>query len=568
MRCSVALSLLLLTGCPPSIRKPESSQLVLTGTAYAGGFARRGEPLPNVALSLRNASTGEELAMNTTSNAGGYRIAVTVTKGTRVVLIARVDNFAPFAKAFVVGPYTEITESFSLEPLTTLECVDTSCSGPALDLEWLAPPQGAAGTAAGFELDLEPPVQVDVNADRPLTLAMAWAQLSGNAEGTLALRVPLTAWSSLADAMPGTGFIEVAAATFNPNDGKWTNIAPVPLHSESGLQIPESALTSLQRAEFSGGAVAQFPFSNERFFAVLAPRPAEGCVTGTLVAEDKPAPGATIALTGTEPVAADESGSFCAIASTGDALFKAQGQYAGLPYSLGAIPRPTTAAKCGGDCRAAGKVAVISDALQLSALCKFSGKVIDVQGNPVPNAEVVAFDDSLAGNAVKAFCGDLGTRCSLATPSAADGAFTLKVPLLSSVYFGARASSSNATGDVNRRGGQRFVTCPNEPLTLKLQRGEDRVEVSATYVGTSLTWLPPRAASRVTVLDGAGVTKWEITAPGGITPPVTFGALPSGATELTAPTGASASGDSLVVELDGMGRDGVAYVGVGTAIRP
>lgn len=556
MRCAVVLSLLLLTACPPSLRRPESSQLVLTGTA--GGFARRGEPLPDVALSPRKADTGEELAANTTSSAGGYRIAVTVTPGTRVVLIARLATFAPFAKAFTVGPYTELTQSFSLEPLTTLECVDASCSAPALELEWLAPPQGASGTAADFDLQLEPPVQVDVNVDRSLVLAMAWAQLSGNAEGTLALRVPLSAWSSLVDATPGTGFLEVAAATFDPATGKWTGLPPVRLDSEAGLPIPESALPLLQRAEFSGGAVAHFSFVNERFLAVLAPRPAEGCVTGTLVAEDKPAPGATIALPGTEPVAADDRGAFCAIAATGDSVLRAEGQYAGLPYSLGAIGRPTSAARCGGECRSAGKVAVISEALQLAALCTFSGRVIDVQGNPVANAEVVAFDDSLAGNAVKAFCGNLGTRCSLATPSAADGTFTLNAPLLSSIYFGARASSSSTAGDVSRRGGQRFFSCPNEPLTLKLQRGEDRLEVSATYAGSSLTWLPPRAAARVTVLDGSGVPKWELTAAGGITPPLMFGVVPSGATELMTPSAPSASGDTLVIELDGMGRDGVA----------
>ncbi len=141
---------LALTACPPTIRRPESAQLVLTGTVYAGGFSRRGEPLPDVALSLRRADTGEELVANTTSSAGGYRLAVTVTAGTRVVLVARLASFAPFAKAFVVGSFTEVTQSFSLEPMTGLECVDTVCSAPALDLEWLAPPQGALGTAAGF----------------------------------------------------------------------------------------------------------------------------------------------------------------------------------------------------------------------------------------------------------------------------------------------------------------------------------------------------------------------------------------------------------------------------------
>lgn len=568
MRCLAVAFLLFLTACPPSLRRPESSQLVLTGTVYAGGFSRRGEPLPEVKLSVRRADTGDELASNTSSSAGGYRIAVTVTQGTRVVLVAQLDQFAPYAKAFTVGPYTELTSSFSLGPVTTLECVDTGCSAPGVDLEWSAPPQGAAGTVASFEMDLESPVQVDVDAERPVVLAAAFVQLTGGVTGTLGLRVPLTRWSGLSDATPGNGVLEVAAASFDPALGKWTRLAPVPLYSESGLPIPESALPLLQRAEYAGGAVAQFPFVSDRFLAVLGLRGAEGCVQGTLEAEGKPARGAAVILPGAEPIAADESGAFCAPAATGDALLKAGGQYAGLPYSLGSLPRPTTAGRCGGECRKVGEVSVLADALQLSSLCKFTGKVLDAMGNPVSNAEVVAFDDSVAGNSVSAFCGKLGTRCSLAAPSGADGSFTLNVPLLSSVYFGARASSSTASGDVQRRGGQRFASCPNEPLTLRLLRGEDRLEVTATFLGSSITWLPPRAAARVTVLDGAGLPKWEVVAPGGMTPPLTFGVVPADATQTLAPVSPPASGDSVVIELDGMGRDGVVYLGVGTGLRP
>ncbi len=541
---------------------------MLTGTVYAGGFARRGEPLTDARLTLRRADSGEELAANTTSSAGGYRLAITVAPSTRVVLITEAAGFAPFAKAFTVGPFTESTTSFSLEPLSALECVDASCSAPAVDLEWVGPPQGAGGVAAGFELELESPVQVEVDAERPVVLAMAFAHLTGGSGGTLGLRLPLSRWSGLSDATPGTGFLEVAAATFDPALGKWTRLAPVPLRSEAGLPIPESALPFLQRAEYAGGAVAQFPFSSGRFLAVLGLRAAEGCVTGTLVAEGKAAQGATISLAGIEPVSANERGAFCAPAATGESLLRASGQYAGLPYSFGAIPRPTTAAACGGGCREVGSLSVLPDALQLAALCRFSGRVIDVQGSPVSNAEVVGFDDSVAGNSVTAFCGKTGTRCSLAAPSAADGTFTLKVPLLSSVYFGARASSSSGGTDAQRRGGQRFASCPNEPLTLKLQRGEDRVEVTATFAGSAITWLPPRAAARVTVVDGAGLPKWELVAAGGLLPPIAFGVVPAEATQTQASTGQPAAGDSVVIELDGMGRDGVVYFGVGSATRP
>jgi hypothetical protein len=215
-----------------------------------------------------------------------------------------------------------------------------------------------------------------------------------------------------------------------------------------------------------------------------------------------------------------------------------------------------------------GELSVVPEALQTPTMCHFTGKVIDSQGTAVSNAEVIGFDDSVAGNSLSAFCGKTGTRCSLAAPSGADGSFALDVPLLSSVFLAAQVSASTTGGDVQRRGAQRFSTCPTEPLTLKLQRGEDRVEISASYVGSAITWQPPRAAARVTVLDGAGLPKWELTAPGGLIPPLTFAMVPADANQTVAPVGSPASGDSVVVEFDGVGRDGVVYLGVGTSTRP
>ena len=70
------------------------------------------------------------------------------------------------------------------------------------------------------------------------------------------------------------------------------------------------------------------------------------------------------------------------------------------------------------------------------------------------------------------------------------------------------------------------------------------------------------------LLDAAGLPKWELVAPGGLLPPLTFGVVPAEATERVAAVGAPSSADSVLIELDGMGRDGVAYTGVGTAARP
>lgn len=557
---------LVLSACPPAIRRPESAQLSLSGTIVAGGWARRGEPVPDATVSVRRADTGELLADNTTSSAGGYRLATTVSPGTRIIVVARANGFAPAVNAFTVGPYTELTWGAALSPLETWECTDSSCTAPLVDLDWQSPPSGASGTATAF--DGEPPLLVDVDDARPALLALGFATLGGPG-GSLALRVPLTQWTALTDAMPGNGTLEVPAATFDVTTAKWSRLTPVPLVTEAGLPIPESALGALQRLEFSGGATAQFPAQGDVFLAVLGAATASGCVTGALRAEGQAAVGVTLGFKGFEPVASTESGRFCMKAPISAEVAAVRGQYAGLPYSLGSLRRAAIEGTCGaGSCTDLGGVEVLPGALQVSSLCKFSGKVIDSLGAPIESAEVVALDQSLTGAAVDAFCGPSGARCRRTAASGADGTFSLTAPLQSTMFIGARAITTTPGAESERSTSQTFETCPTEPLTLKLSRGTSRLEVTATFGGAELSWSPPRAASHLVVTDAAGLPKWELVSAVGLTPPLTFGTVPPGATAVVSASGSPVSGDEFIVELSGVGRDGITYVGVGTATRP
>ncbi len=516
---------------------------------------------------MRRADTGEALGDNTASNAGGFRLATTVSPGTRVVVIAEAPGFAPVARAFTVGPFAELTFGAALSPLETFECTDASCSAPLVDLEWQGPPSGATGSATSF--DGESPLSVDVDDTRPALLALGFATVTGGGTGTLGLRVPLTQWAALTDLTPGNGVLEVSAATFNPANAKWTRLAPVPLVTEAGIPIPESALASLQRLEFSGGATAQFPVTGDVFLAVLGPPTTSGCVTGALRAEGQAAVGVTLGFKGFEPVSSLESGRFCMKAPVSSEKAAVSAQYAGLPYSLGSLPRAAMEGTCSaGSCTDVGSVEVLASALQTSSLCKFTGKVIDSLGEPVANAEVVALDQSLTGATVDAFCGASGARCRRTSPSAADGTFSLSAPLQGVMFVGARAITTTTGAESERFTTQRFETCPNEPLTLKFNRGASRLEVTASFSGAEVSWSPPRAASRVVITDSAGLPKWELVSAAGLTPPLTFGTVPAGATVVTAATGSATSGDGVIVELSGVGRDGITYVGVGTATRP
>lgn len=549
-RAVIVVSLLL--ACVPPLRRPESSQVVITGTLFSGGFAQRGEPVRDATVTLRDASSGASLASSTSSAAGGYRLAATVPANTRVALVAEKQGFAPTVKAFSAGPFVELAQSLTLQPLTAFECVDTTCSASRVELEWLEPPATAAGDVATFELELESPLQLDAAS---AALALAWVNLTGATGGSLELRLPATAWSRLVDATPGNGTLEVGTATFDPATATWTAGAAAPLFTESGVAIPESALAALRRQEYAGGAVARFPVIGSGFIAVTGAAPELGCLTGLMLADDKPAEGGVLASNVSEPVSADASGAFCVATGLDGDTQALRTQYAGLPYAVLAMPTPTTKGSCGGTCRDIGSVTIKSDSLRTPKLCRFTGRVIDTQGTPVANAEVVAIDDSVLGNNVTAFCGESGTRCAFAAPSKEDGTFTLNVPLLNTALVAARVDLATEAGDSQRTGGLRITECPTEAVTVKLQRGVDRLDVQVMVAGDALTWTPPRAAARITATDELGEEKWSLAPAEGVTSPHA----------LTLPL---ASGDTVLVELDGVGRDGVRYVGVGSATRP
>lgn len=546
-----AVVVLLLLACVPPMRRPESSQLVITGTVFAGGFAQRAQPLSDATVTLRDVNSGASLASSTTSAAGGYRVAATVKENARVSVVVEKAGFAPTVKAMSAGPYVEFSQSLTLQPLTTLECVDAKCSAPRVDVEWLEPPMGASGEVASFELDLENPVQQKFEAS---VLALAYVKLSGGNTGSLAVRIPSTAWSRIVDAAPGNDTIEVLTTTFDATTSKWNVGAAAHLVSESGVPIPESALPALQRQEYAGGAVAILPVVTSGFVGITGAAPELGCLTGSVLADDKPAQGAVLTSNASDPISASETGAFCVATALGGDTQLLRTQYAGVPYAVLAMPSPTTAGTCGGTCRNIGSVTIKSESLRTPKLCKFNGRVIDTLGAAVPNAEVVAIDDSVLGNNVTAFCGESGTRCAFAAPSKEDGTFTLNIPLLNSALVAARVDLTTATGDSQRTGGLRFTECPTEVVTVKLQRGVDRLDVVPTLAANVLSWNPPRAAARITATNELGEEKWFVAPPEGVTSPFT----------ITMPL---ETGDTVLVELDGVGRDGVQYVGVGSVTR-
>lgn len=566
-------AVLALTACPPGIRRPESAQLAMSGTIYVGGLDRRGDPLRDATVTIVDAANGQTLATNVTSDTGGYRLSTAVVPEQRVVFVVTADGFAPAARAFTVVPFTELTVSLSLEPLSPLDCIEAACAAPGEDAWWVAPPPNASGRLHASDGQA---VRVDVGETAPGVLALAYVELDGgegedggvpDSTGELALRVPLSRWSALVDAVPDSGVLEAALAWFEPATGAWHALDAGVLTSEAGLPLPENALGSVQRLEHATGVVAHAPFIARGAIAVLGAPSALGCVEGTLEAEGARAEGAMVLVAQRES-RVTANGGFCVEVEPGASQVQARAMYAGLVYTLPELQRPTAPGRCGESCVQAGALPIAADALVAAKLCELSGTVQDSQGAPVPMAQVVLFDDTIAGTTFNTFCGKLGTRCSIATSSGDDGAFSLKAPLGTRLLVSAGATVDSVAGQTLRSGSLALSECPTAPVTLTLNHGLDALDVTASYSGDVISWSPPRAASHLVVTDAMGTTKWEVVSPIGFTPPVTLGQVPAGADEVTAPSGAAATDDLATVELSGTGRDGVQYSGAASATRP
>lgn len=574
MRALLVVIIATTAACSSDIRRPASAQLSLTGTIYASGLERRGDVIGGATVTLLDVATGQPLATNATSEAGGYRLTTAVTASQRVVLVVQATGFAPAVRAFTVSPYTEVAASLSLQPLRALDCSEQTCAAPGEDVWWEAPPPTASGQAQASAFDA---VSLEVGDDAPGVLALAWVTLDAGVDedggvpespGEVALRVPLAQWPRLLDATPDSGVLEAPLARLDVRTGRWERLAPGPVTSEAGLPLPESALEAVRRVEHAAGVVVHAPFVAEGYLAVLGQRAAPGCIEGTLEADGEPAEGAVVSVAGRSGANAP-GGAFCVEAATGEAPVQASVDYAGLSYRLPPMARPVGAGRCAsGTCVAAGVVAFTADALVSPAVCQVKGTVVDGQGAPVPQAEVVGFDDSVVGATVGTLCGRLRTRCTLAAASGDDGAFALALPFASRLQLAAGASPESEAGQARLWGATEVAECPSAPVTLRLARGLRPLTVEASFTGDVISWEPPRAASMLLVTDAEGLTKWEIQSPVGFTPPVTIGQLPAGAEEVTALTGAPVSEDVALVELLGTGRDGVQYEGVGSATRP
>lgn len=549
--CAVVLA-----ACPSPLRRPDSADVVLSGSATWGGFNRRADPLGGVAVSLWLGAT----PVKATSTAdGAFKLTAPASAVTAATFTAWASGFAPRFTSMRLGERTELQTSFALEPLETLECVDTACTDGLGGLRWSDAPSGVH--AAGVVLDERDAPSLP-GAD---TLLVAVAvELDGGTSGTLRLRVPRTSWKDLVDTKPGTGAIEAPVAVLTPSERAWKSTTDATLLTEAGLPIAESQLDSIRTGAFGAGVTASVSPIERGVIGVFGGPAQRGCVEGSIVVDGAAAPGLTVFPLDGQPAASSANGAVCFEVPISADPQPARVQYAGLVYAATTVPAATTAGTCGSNqCRALGTLSVRSETAATVTPCSVSVRVVDEIDRPLASAIVIGMDDGLTQAAFTSICGRMGTRCTLTTTTDANGVAALIVPMQGGLELSVKAQTMTGA----RVGSLALATCPRSAVTLRAAQGRDTVSATATFGASTITWEPAQQPAFRLVVERDGGVAWSVSSARGFTPPVTFGTTPANAEVVQPAMGPVQLGDVVQLTFDSVPALGVVVSGTASAVR-
>ncbi|MBL8923078.1 MAG: hypothetical protein JNJ54_29785 [Myxococcaceae bacterium] len=557
MTRAVAIAALVLSACPSPLRRPGSTDVVVSGSVTWGGFNRRADPLGAVNVTLWSTAAPVKA---TTAADGAYRLSTPAPRVVTATLSAWAEGFAPRASSLRVGESTELQLSFALEPLEPLDCVDTACTDGMGDLRWSDAPSGAAALGLPLTDRLAPSLP---GADTVLAAAAVELDAGAPLSGALRLRVPKSAWRSVVDANAGTGVIEVNTGTLGPGDRAWRPGPQATLRTETGHLIAEAQLDEIREGRFAPGVTALVTPVARGVVAVLGAPAETGCVEGRVSIDGAPAAGLTVLPSRGQPAASDATGAVCFEAPLAPEPQPARVQYAGVVYAATTVPAPTQAGACGSAaCRALGNLPVQSSTASTVAPCQISVRVVDEEDRPLGGAIVIGMDDGLTQASFASICGKTGTRCTLTGATDGEGRTSLVVPVQTGVALSAKAQLPTGA-----RAGQVVLSaCPREPVTVRAATGRDEAQVTARFTGTTISWTPATPAFRLAIERDGGVV-WSLASSTGLAPPVTWPTAPVGSEVVVAPVGAPGVGDLVQLTFDSVKASGVVVRGATSAVR-
>lgn len=110
MSRAVVIAALALAACPAPLRRPASTDVVISGSASWGGFTRRADPLAGAAVTLWAGATPTKA---TSAADGAFRLSAPAPRPVTATLSAWADGFAPRVSSLRVGESTELQPSFA-----------------------------------------------------------------------------------------------------------------------------------------------------------------------------------------------------------------------------------------------------------------------------------------------------------------------------------------------------------------------------------------------------------------------------------------------------------------------
>jgi hypothetical protein len=516
-----------------------------------------------------------EQATATADSNGHYTIHAPVSVGMQSVVRFSLDGHAPLLKTVQINTLLAITgfdgTLVEMDSLSDAKNGKWRNQAGSVEINWS---KIAGGSVRNFNPATEAdkfPGSFSDNKGSMLISGVFTAfdlqdadgkPLTTTASGSPArirMRVPRDTWGAVVDTAPGTGRIDVPMYYFNEETGQWVRGTTEQgddlsgwLEQENGDIIAESQLTAVQSGTFAGQIFAASDVTHFSYWNVDWPISSHACISGTLLDSDgNPLAGATINVAGvtytgnSSPQTTDENGKFCVDVMRSEAPGEdinnngVTGETqkvlitcsnGGKLYNFGEFEMPVQSGTCPTDCLTVELKATADKEVQVS-LCSLSGAA-SVEGAPKAGIFVYAYDDLIDPQVWEDTCG----TCTPYAYTDAAGAFSMSSPVaLKPVLMGmyTEETSDPLVGTFIYMSQKTLMGCPTQPVNLNLELLFCIVSSPTIDLTGDTISLSPDIPLTVLIVTGTTGLKWLIyaTDESGFSGPVTYGTVPSGATQ-------------------------------------
>lgn len=521
---------------------------------------------------------------------GEFAVEVAAESGQRLVVTVRSSGYGAQHETVDVSDADTVRVDTTLYSMEPLDCQGSRCRSDDGALEVQGLPQDVTGSGRVFNpetnADAFPGEFEDAGGNMLISGVFATIELN-DASGeeikqleepaTLEMRFPKDTWDVIRDVDDSNSRIDVPLYAFGENTGEWTRDAEGYLVDGEGETIPDSEISAIRSGDYEGVIYAKGEVEHMSTWNVDWPVESHGCLQGTVLGPDgNPAVGAQIVASGltytgtSSAQTIGDDGTFCVdvMRSEGsDEDIDGNGEtgethrvgihatWEGELYELGEQEMPEAQATCGEEgCAELGERSLTEENKLSAAICSFEARVLDFDGEPVEGASVSGYDSSLPGDVWSELCleeDSFENNCTYFASTNADGVAEVEVPVIYNLSLRATATDVNPEADSSYRTGSASTRgCPDEPVDVRLTEGTDFFELSISRSGQQIEWTPAIPAQHLSVSDDEGPKWWIYAQESPFEPPVTFGEVPEGATDLSylndeLPRGELSAGDEI-----------------------